>query len=253
MLMEAVRWLRESGLRVDDLTPPEGGVGDGMDTVLLLAVGDRNARFAVRAKGRAPYPHEVKRLQRSRHELETRGHPLMIAPFISESIGTILTGDGWSWADAHGNFDLRATGLVARQRRAATAPSPKQRSLPRGSGSYAIIRALVGAGRSEGEQGATALAAQAGVSQPRASQVLHRLHDLGLVDKSGHGRWKPHREDLVDRFLAEYQGPGGAELYYSTHESPGVVAVRGERVSLTGRPIAASADVGPDLIIPWRR
>lgn len=109
---------------------------------------------------------------------------------------------------------MQATGLVARQRRAATAPSPKQRSLPRGSGSYAIIRALVGFSSGE-EPGATALAARAGISQPRASQVLHRLHELGLVDTSGHGRWKPRREDLAYRFLAEYPGPGGAELYYS--------------------------------------
>jgi hypothetical protein len=178
----------------------------------------------------------------------------MLAPFISESLGTILTRDGWSWADAQGNFDLRAPGLVARQRRASTAPAPKQRSLPRGSGSYAIIRALVSFSSGEDEEpGATTLAAQAGISQPRASQVLHRLHNLGLVDTSGHGRWKPRREDLADRFLAEYPGPGGPEHYYYTPDPPVDAAVRAGRASTPGRPIATSADVGPDLIIPWRR
>jgi hypothetical protein len=253
MLMDPVRWLRDSGLRVEDLTPM--GTSDvGVDAMLDVAIGDRSARFAVQAKSRAPYPHEVERLQRSWHELELRGHPLMFAPFISESLGSLLTRDGWSWADAQGNFDLRAPGLVARQRRTSTAPAPKQRSLPRGSGSYAVIRALVGFSRSEDEEpGATALAAQAGISQPRASQVLHRLHDLKLVAISGHGRWEPHREALLDRFLAEYPGPGGSEHYYYTLDSAVDVAVRAGRASTPGQPIAVSADVGPDLIVPWRR
>jgi hypothetical protein len=251
--MDAVRWLRDAGLEVEDLTPP-GGADAGVDAILDVAVGDRSARFAVQAKSRAPYPHELERLQRSRHGLEPRGYPLLTAPFVSESLGSLLTGNGWSWADAQGNFDLRAPGLVARQRRASTAPAPKQRSLPRGSGSYAVIRALVRFGGGEGEEpGATALAAQAGISQPRASQVLHQLRSLELADVSGHGRWKPRREALLDRFLAEYPGPGGSEHYYYTLDSPADVAVRAGQASTPGRPVAVSADVGPDLIVPWRR
>jgi hypothetical protein len=253
MLMDSVRWLRDSGLQVDDLTAADGAES-GVDAILDVGVGDRSARFAVQAKSRAPYPHEVERLQRSWNELDLRGHPLITAPFISESLGSRLTRDGWSWADAQGNFDLRAPGLVARQRRASAAPAPKQRSLPRGSGSYAVIRALVGfSGGEDEEPGATALAAQAGISQPRASQVLHRLHDLELVGISGHGRWEPHREALLDRFLTEYPGPGGSEHYYYTLDSPVDVAVRAGRASTLTRPIVVSADVGPDLIVPWRR
>jgi hypothetical protein len=253
VLMDAVRWLRDSGLQVEDLTLT-GREGAGVDAMLDVAVGDRSVRFAVQAKSRAPYPHEVERLQRSRRELELRGHPLLFAPFISESLGSILTRDDWSWADAQGNFDLRAPGLVARQRRASTAPAQKRRSLPRGSGSYAVIRALIGfSGGEDEEPRATALAVQAGISQPRASQVLHQLHDLKLVDTSGHGRWVPNREALIDRFLAEYPGPGGSEHYYYTLDSPVDVAVGAGRVSTPGRLIAVSADVGPDLIVPWRR
>lgn len=253
MLMDAARWLRESGLKVEDL-PVVGSEDAGVDSLLDVAAGDRSARFAVQAKSRAPYPHEVERLQRSRHALAPHGHPLMIAPFISETLGSLLTRDGWSWADAQGNFDLRAPGLILRQRRTSTAPVPKRRSLPRGSGSYAVIRALVGfSGGEDEEPGATALAAQADISQPRASQLLHHLHDLKLVDVSGHGRWAPRREALLDRFLAEYPGPGGSEQYYYTLGSPVEVGIRAGRVSTPARPIVVSADVGPDLIVPWRR
>lgn len=251
--MDTVQWLRDSGLRVEDLTPADGA-DTGVDAILDVAVGDLSALFAVRARARAPYPHEVERLQRSWGDLKLHGHPLVIAPFISEPLGSLLTRDGWSWADAQGNFDLRAPGLVARQRRASTTPAPKRRSLPRGTGSYAVIRALVGFSGGENEQpGVTTLAAQAGISQPRASQVLHHLHALELVSMSAHGRWEPRREALLDRFLAEYPGPGGSERYYYTLDSPVDVAVGAGQTSTPSRPIAVSADVGPDLIVPWRR
>jgi hypothetical protein len=253
MLMDAVRWLRESGLTVEDLTPADG-TDAGVDAILEVETGDRGARFAVQAKSRAPYPHELERLKQSWHGLAARGHPLIVAPFISEPVGSSLTRDGWSWADSQGNFDLRAPGLLLRQRRAFTPPVPKRKTLPRGSGSFAVIRALVGfSGGEDQEPGATALAAQAGVSQPRASQILHQLHELELVGRSGHGRWEPRREALLDRFLAEYPGPGGSEQYYYSLDSPVDVAVRAGQASTRSRLIVASADVGPDLILAWRR
>jgi hypothetical protein len=255
MLMEAVRWLRESGLEVEDHAATDE-VDSGVDAILDVAADGRRARFAVQVKRRAPYPHEVERLERSRHELAGRGRPLMVAPFISQPLGAILTSGDWSWADEQGNFDLRAPGLLLRQRRAATAPAPRRRSLPRGSGSFAVIRALIAFGDGDGEDeepGATALAAQAGVSQPRVSQILRHLHDLKLVERTGRGRWKPQREALLDRFLAEYPGPGGSQQYCYSLDSPVEVAVRAGEVNTPRRPIVVSADVGPDLIVAWRK
>ncbi len=248
MLMSVVRWLRESGLAVEDHV----AAGSVADSVLDVTADGRRARFAVWLKLRAPYPHEVERLERTRRELAGRACPMLVAPFVSESLGGILTAAGWSWADEQGNFDLRAPGLVFRQRRAATAPARKPRSLPRGSGSFAILRALVRCSENE-EPGTSALAGQAGVSQPRASQVLHHLLELGLVDSSGRGRWKPHREALPDRFLSEYPGPGGSAQSCYSLDSLLEVAVRAGSLAAPDRPVVVSADVGPDLIVPWRR
>jgi hypothetical protein len=251
--MDAIRWLRESGLKVADRATADNGDA-GADAILDVATDGHNTRFAVQVKRRAPYPHEVDRLERAWRELAGQGRPLMVAPFVSEPLGSILTRAGWSWADDHGNFDLRAPGLLLRQRRMTTAPAPRRRSLPRGSGSFAVIRALVAFSDDEDqEQRATVLAAQAGISQPRASQVLHQLQDLSLVEKSGHGGWIPHREALLDRFLAEYPGPGGSEQYFYSLDSPTEVAIRAGQASAPRHPIVASADVGPDLIVPWRR
>jgi hypothetical protein len=251
MLIEAVRWLRESGLEVEDNAAADE-VDAGFDAILDVDADGHRARFAVQVKRRAPYPHEVERLKRSRDELAGRGRPLLVAPFISQPLGAILTSGDWSWADDQGNFDLRAPGLLLRQRRTATAPAPRRRSLPRGSGSFAVIRALVAFGDGE-EPAATALAVQAGVSQPRVSQILRHLHDLELVERIGRGRWKPQREALLDRFLAEYPGPGGSEQYCYSLDSPVEVAVRAGEVESPRCPIVVSADVGPDLIVAWRR
>src|SRR5262249_49348199 len=129
--MEVVRWLRESGLRVEDETAEAADAG--VDAILSVSADGHQALFAVQVTGRAPYPHEVERLHRSRRGLAERGHPLLVAPFVSESLGAILASEGWSWADDYGDFDLRAPGLLLRQRRLATRPAPRRRSLPRGS------------------------------------------------------------------------------------------------------------------------
>jgi hypothetical protein len=221
--------------------------------VLDVRADGGRARFAVEQRGRAPYPNELAGLSRSRQALAGRGMPLLIVPFVSEALGAALTGAGWSWADAHGDFDLRAPGLVLRQRRAVSTPRPRRRVLPGGSGSFAVIRALIRGGEGPGGDGVTALAARARVSQPRASQVLRQLAGLGLVARAEHGRWRPDREALLDRFLADYRGPGGSELYCYSLEAPGEVAVRAAGAAGSQQRVAVSADVGPDLVVAWRQ
>ena len=249
--MNTVQWLRESGLAVkqSEASIPSDAHAD---TVLEVAAGGQGARFAVEVRQRAPYPNELERLGRLRKTLARLGEPMLVAPFVSETLGAALTGQGWSWADEQGDFDLRAPGLMLRQRRAMTAPKPVRATLPRGSGSFAVVRALIRFGDcAEEEPGATTLAAQAGVSQPRASQVLARLREHHLVERVERGRWRPDRAALLDRFMAEYRGPGGSEQFFYALDSPADVAVHAAR-SL-GHQVAVSADVGPDLIVPWRR
>jgi hypothetical protein len=251
MLMEVVRWLREAGLRVEQqqiAATPDATA----DAVLVVTGAGHGARFAVQMKRRAPYMNELAGLARLRESMSSIGEPLLVVPFVSDSVGTALTAQGWSWADEHGDFDLRAPGLVFRQRRAVSAPRAVRGALPRGSGSFAVTRALIRFSDGEEEHpGATALAAQAGISQPRASQVLGQLLAQNLVEKTADGHWRPHREELLDRFLAEYPGPDGSVQYFYGLDSPTEVAIRA--ASVMRDRIVASADVGPDLITPLRR
>lgn len=224
-----------------------------VDAILDLTLGKVRARFAVEERRRAPYPNELPKLRPVRKSLAEVGTPMLVVPFVSEPLGASLTRAGWSWADTTGNFDLRSDRLVLRQRSTATPPRGKASGLPQGSGSLAIIRALIGFPRGTNEQpGATALANQVGVSQPRASQVLHKLLELDLVTRTPQGRWLPDREALLDRFLSEYRGPGGSERYLYSLDAPNEVAARAAQQT-EEKSLAVSADVGPDLLLAWRR
>jgi hypothetical protein len=247
--MEAVRWLEESGLAVE-YQQATGAAARYPDAVLRLSSEGQGARFAVVLRKRAPYLNEVPGLSRVRDTALSVGQPLLVVPYVPETLGATLTKHGWSWADSQGDFDLRAHGLIFRQRLSTKAPKPGRRTLPTGSGSWAVIRALIES-TDVGGTGAGALAEVAGVSQPRSSQVLARLAELDMVERVGARGWRAHREDLLDQFLAEYPGPGGSEQYFYTLDPVTEVTVRA--AGELGGQLAVSADVGPDLIRPWRR
>lgn len=249
--MAVVKALRDSDV---DVAVARSTDDARLDAVVEVTSGGEKVAFAVEEKARAPYPNELPALD-ARHDTLTRwGEPMLVAPFVNEALARALREAGWSWADAQGNFDLRAPGLVLRQRHSSSPPKPRRTKLPHGTGSLAIIRALIGFRRDENEEAsATALAAQAKVSQPRASQVLHQLQELDLVRRTSKGRWSPNREPLLDHFLAEYRGPGGSEQYFYSLDQPAEVAVRAASAASPARPIVVSADVGPDLLVAWRR
>lgn len=241
--------LRKAGVSVGAVQDPPATAGVRLDAVVDV----EGHTFAVEERGRVPYPSELDRLEVLRTRLAEVGTPLLVAPFVSDAVGDSFRRAGWSWADDAGNFDLRAPGLVLRQRATNTPPPVKTAALPQGSGSLAIIRSLIGFSADETEEAsATTLAAQANVSQPRASQVLSQLHRHGLVSRTGHGRWLPDRTALLDRFLSEYKGPGGSERYLYSLDPSIEVAVSLATVARAGS-VAVSADVGPDLIQAWRR
>ena len=247
--MTLVNSLRKAGLSVEAVRDAPATTGVRVDVVVDV----EGRSFVVEERGRVPYPSELDKLEVLRAQLGQVGTPLLVVPFVSDGVGDSLRRAGWSWADDAGNFDLRAAGLVLRQRTTNISPPVKSTALPHGSGSLAIIRSLIGFSDDETEEAsATTLAAQANVSQPRASQVLSQLHRYGLVTRSGHGRWRPDRAALLDRFLSEYKGPGGSERYLYSLDPSTEVAVSLATVAPAGS-VAVSADVGPDLIRAWRR
>jgi hypothetical protein len=247
--MTLLNSLRRAGLSVEASRDAPATAGVRVDAVVDV----EGCSFVVEERGRVPYPSELDRLQVRRAQLAEVGTPLLVVPFVSDGVGDSLRRAGWSWADDAGNFDLRAAGLLLRQRTTNISPSVRSTAFPHGSGSLAIIRSLIGfSDDATRHASATALAAQANVSQPRASQVLSQLHRFGLVTRTGHGRWLPDRTALLDRFLSEYKGPGGSERYFYSLDPSTEVAMSMAAAAPPGS-MAVSADVGPDLIQARRR
>ena len=60
------------------------------------------------------------------------------------------------------------------------------------------------------------------------------------------GQQRAHAQDRLP-------GPEGSEQYCYSLEPPTGVAVRAGQIADPRRPIVVSADVGPDLIEPWRK
>lgn len=229
-----------------------------VDAILELTIEGRLFRLAIETRSRAPFPGELDQLLAARESLGEWGTPTLVVPYVSDSVGKLLIPFGWSWADEAGNYDLSlGQGTRLRRRRVATPPKPRRRDakLPQGSGALAIIRFLI-LEDAEVPLRTTDLATIAGVTTARASQVMNHLQGLGLVEKTGRA-WSPDRKALLDSFLKSYRGPGGSQTWMYSLDPPADTVVRivrsvGEELP-QGRRLSFSADVGPDLIVPWRR
>ena len=220
------------------------------DAVLDAEVDGRQVRFAVEVKSRAPYPGEVPRLDSLRDRLASVGAPLLVAPFITESTGRALSEARWSWADSHGNADVRARGLRISCRVPNRPVGKPPRNLPTGSGSWSIIRLLIS--DSNVENG-TELAERAGVSQPRVSQVLSALSAAGLVERHGRSTWTADRPALLDSLLTSYADTGRYTSWLYSLDSPQQTC---ERIVAVGKSLqidtVISGDVAADRLVPWR-
>lgn len=119
-----------------------------------------------------------------------------------------------------------------------------------GPGTASIVRLLVG---SDDPLTQVSLAAATGVSQPRASQVIKQLTQMGAVRATPAG-FIGRRARLLDLYLSRSR-PTTVEpdtYWYSTRglgeQAQRIVDV-GARAQAR---LAFSADLGVDLLVPWR-
>ena len=119
-----------------------------------------------------------------------------------------------------------------------------------GAGTAAIARALIAA--REPLTG-VALAEAVGVSQPRASQVIRQLAEQTAVQATDDG-YVGRPAKLLDLYQRRSR-PALVEAessWYSTRplsdQAVGVIRLAG----ITKTDVAFSADLGPDLLVPWR-
>lgn len=98
----------------------------------------------------------------------------------------------------------------------------------------------------------TTLAGETGISQPAVSKALSSLGSL--VTRENGGWCAPDRAALLDRFLADYRGPGGISTYWLGLDP---VVLQAERAAVTaqsqGVHLLLSGDAAADALSPWRR
>lgn len=227
------------------LPPAEAGVPER----LVITVQGQQHIFAIRRQRRAPYPNELARLDHDAELLGKFGNPLLIADHVTRRTGEQLSALGWSWADSEGNMDIRARGLLVKQRQPTRKKRGTSPSLPLGPSSLRLIRWL--ASRPSQTWRTSEMAAHAGVSASTASQVMRRLASQELADRASRGQWHVNASLLLSQFLRDYAGPGGESRYFffAGH----VAQATRELVKLPVQTeFAVSGDVGADLYAPWR-
>ncbi|MDE0778265.1 MAG: hypothetical protein OSB43_18450 [Nocardioides sp.] len=119
-----------------------------------------------------------------------------------------------------------------------------------GAGTAAIARLLVAA---EAPLTGVAIADAVDVSQPRASQVLKQLAEHEAVRATEHGYvGRPAR--LLDLYRRRARPLlVHPESYWYSTRSPVEQARRiAEFAAAHDAPVAVSADLAPDLLVPWR-
>ena len=251
MLLSIAKALETTGAKVRITRPSRHG-RPGV-TIVSVDLDRRVVEFIVEERRHAPYATDVAKMQ-----LPAKGasmHPLLVAPFIGPAQGDAMVSAGWSWADASGNFDLRAPGLRLRQRLTRESAVRSVRQLASGAGSTAILRWLLSGARLRERIEPATLTRVGRVSQPRVSQILRALAKQGLVTHTARTYTLESVEPLLDAFVRDYKGPGGSErLTYSLDPPAEFVAKSVELFRRAGDPsgFAFSADVGPDLISSWR-
>jgi len=133
-----------------------------------------------------------------------------------------------------------------------TAKPPDPRPARRwGSGTAAIARLLIAA-REPLTQ--VAIAQVTGITQPRVSQVLKRLTEQELVRSSPRGYAATKRARLLDLYR-EQSRPSltrPEEPWYGTGALFDQVRAVLDLARQQNVRVAFSADVGPDLLVPWR-
>ncbi len=131
------------------------------------------------------------------------------------------------------------------------APTASKNAVRRwGAGTAAIARALIAA---KGPLTGVALAEAVGVSQPRASQVIRQLAEQTAVRATDDG-YVGRPAKLLDLYERRARPTlVQAESYWYSTRPLSDQAVRVIRLaSVTPTDVAFSADLGPDLLVPWR-
>lgn len=233
-----------------ELVPVAGRRGQGAFPDVCLRTPQGDVPLKVKSWSRPPRPNEVRRLIA---DWAHRDAPILfVAETLSDEVRRILAEAGVSYATSrHLELFLDASHIafdaedpVDPIRRL---PSTETVSLPwRGRSAFQVLRRIIQRGLDQPQQ---LLAHAAGVSQPRVSQVVTTLEDLGLVDLDN--RVVADLEGLLDAWLAHYPGPGGVETRWFAPDGLGAVVAALDHADRGGFRPLLSGEIAADQLAPY--
>lgn len=216
--------------------------------VLVISEAGERYRFRVVQRQRPPRPSDIPALKPK----ATIADPsLLLSSYVSESSGRALTDADWSWADACGNWDIRAPGLRLQRRVQSSPPEMAHTPIPKAGRGLAVLRWLIQL--PDASVSPTELAARANISQPGVSKVLKRLEREELIEHPSRFEWRVHREQILEQFLESYRGPRGEAEYFYSLDSPNDAAAKLFQTLDKHETVFVSGDVAADLLAPYRR
>ncbi|PZG21465.1 hypothetical protein C1I95_07335 [Micromonospora craterilacus] len=178
---------------------------------------------------------------------------LIIVPAATSAAREAVEATGGSWLVDSGQhvagvLHIDGTRIVLRPPApAATRPTRRGR-VPWGA--FTLVRRMIQQPHATQRE----LAALAGVSQPRVSQVLTALADIDVVRRAQDGWTLQNVDAAIDWWLSSYPGPGGITTYWFGLRAVVEQAARVASILAAAgvQPVAVSGDVAADLLAPWR-
>lgn len=167
---------------------------------LVLRHGGHTQAFSLHRRSRPPRVSELAR--------PATADAMLVAPSLTASAEAKLGKLGWSWITDAGQLHLRFDDHVvdmAASLKTSRRESNTLRLGARGTGTFAVLRRLLVQPRWR----QVPLATAAGLTQPRVSQVLTVLSEVGLAARDSDGWGVTDWDRALQVWLSSYPGPRG--------------------------------------------
>jgi hypothetical protein len=214
-----------------------------------VVLGTPHGPLTVEAKRyrRAPSPSELRSLIAHHHDATKL---LLIIDAVNDNLRTVLFEHRVSYVTTEELALFLDDGTVIHEDLTPARDSPPRDAADvpwRGRSAFQVLRRLI---ENPPGQPQTVLARDAHVSQPRVSQVLKTLHELGFAA----GANQNDRTGLLDLWLAHYPGPGGVSTrWYGRDPVDQVASAAYEHAVAADAAPLLSGESAADLIAPYAR
>ena len=127
--MEALDAVRSAGAEVRVISIAPSLESSAPAAIVEISLDGVRARFVVEERRRPPYGVQVEQIMFHLSPHASLGRPMVVAPFVSESVAEQLNNLDIAWADASGNVGVRAPGMAISRRVSSRPAQPASKGV----------------------------------------------------------------------------------------------------------------------------